>query len=206
MLYFFIVVRFKFQNINFILFQNYITEKYQDHFSSFHFTYRTRIFTSCFGLGILNTFFLKCFIYGLNRITFYLGPVLKCSIQNNILISIELLLKSFINTDGGGERMILLSAAKRSSSSFFGFSQVGAVGYSCHYLHTTVTCFPLSSLSRCSFRRFPLGIITSAPSQVVIILLRKPIDFMVPDCPPNSTTSPTLMGFQRRGSIRSPGY
>ena len=50
--------------------------------------------------------------------------VLKCSIQNKILISIELLLKSFINTNGGGEGMILLSAAKISSTSFFVFSRL----------------------------------------------------------------------------------
>ena len=122
--------------------------------------------------------------------------VLKSSIQNNILISIELLLKSFINTHWWWVNHDPFIGGQNIQHQFFGFFQVGAVGYSCHYLHTTVAVSPCP-VYYFSLRRLPLGIMTSAPSQVVIILLLKPIDFIVPDCPPNSTTSPTLMGFSK---------
>src|SRR6185295_20344158 len=93
--------------------------------------------------------------------------VLKCSIQNNILISIELLLKSFICTNGGGETMTLLSAAKRSNTIFFVFSRLVPVA-SFVAISTRRLLFPLVQFITFSFRKLPLGIMTSAPSQVVI--------------------------------------
>src|SRR6185295_13511701 len=96
MLYFFIVARFKFQNINFIFFQNYIDDKISGPLFFFSTSF-TGVFTSCFGKEFCSPSFLRASSMASIASLFIWVQVLKSSIQNKILISIELLLKSFIN-------------------------------------------------------------------------------------------------------------
>src|SRR5450432_1251991 len=57
------------------------------------------------------------------------------------------------------------------------------------------TCLDIDQLTRCALNKSPFGMITLAPSAMVIILLLKPIDFMVAIPPFNSIMSPTFTGF-----------